>query len=138
ILAVAEGCHFCSESADFYKRIAKAVAGSETHLVVVLPQEVSEGRRYLSGLGVDVADVRKASLDSLGVAGTPTLILVDNSGLVKKVWVGKLSPEGEADVLNSLHQKTALDCTSCSETSAPRRFRIRRFTTHAGILAVDS
>jgi thioredoxin-related protein len=103
VLALSTSCHFCSESADFYRRLAKAgERGSATHLIAVLPQEENQGRRYLDGLGVKVDEVRQVSFDSLGIAGTPTLLLVNGDGDVIKSWVGKLPGEEENEVLNSV------------------------------------
>jgi hypothetical protein len=56
----------------------------------------------LEQLGVSVDEVKQFSLEKIGVSGTPTLLLVDTSGVVKNFWVGKLSPEQEATVLSVL------------------------------------
>jgi hypothetical protein len=100
LLAVSDKCHFCSESAPFYQHLAKE--HGRTRLVAVLPQSVEDGKRYLGGLNVAVDDVMQAPLTSLGIRGTPTLILVDSNGATVKSWVGKLTPDREADVLASL------------------------------------
>jgi len=71
-------------------------------LVAVLPQPVADGQKYLSKLGVSVDEVRQLPLDKIGVQGTPTLILLDASGIVRNSWVGFLPPEAELDVLNTL------------------------------------
>jgi len=102
VLALQEDCHFCSESAAFYQRLSGIATQSGCHLIAVLPQEESEGRKYVAGLGLSIGDVRKVSLYELGVDGTPTLILVDNRGTVKRTWPGKLPPEGEAAVIKAL------------------------------------
>lgn len=110
LLALSKGCHFCSESAPFYRRLAAERAGrSDLRLVAVLPQPVDEGRGYLDELGVSVDEVRQSALGSISVRGTPTLILVDGGGVVKQSWVGKLSVEAEAEVLSHLHAKRAGD-----------------------------
>jgi thiol-disulfide isomerase/thioredoxin len=104
LLVLQKGCHFCSESAPFYQRLARETARkSGVHLVAVLPQDVAEGSKYLNSLGVPIEDVRQAQLDALGVSGTPTLILIDDKGVVMKSWVGKLSGDREAEVLDQLH-----------------------------------
>jgi hypothetical protein len=103
LLVLQSGCHFCTESAPFYQRLARETAqASGVHLVAVLPQDVTEGTKYLNSLGVPILDVRQAQLDSLGVEGTPTLILIDGKGVVTKSWVGKLSGDKEAEVLSQL------------------------------------
>ena len=73
-------------------------------LMAVLPQPVDEGRRYLNNLGVSINDVVQASLGSVGVSGTPTLILIDNNGVVTGSWVGKLSEGEAANVIAQIRQ----------------------------------
>src|SRR4051794_5736116 len=38
VLALQKGCHFCSESAPFYQRLAQASAVKGIQLIAVLPQ----------------------------------------------------------------------------------------------------
>lgn len=100
LLVLSTTCHFCTESGRFYQRLAKGAKGAR--LTAVMPQSVEDGRRYLKGLGVEPDDVRQAALSSLGVDGTPTLILVDDKGVIVNTWVGKLPPDGEREVLLEL------------------------------------
>lgn len=100
ILAISSSCHFCTESAPFYKKLAQNKG--DTRLVALLPQPVEEGREYLERLGVSVDEVRQSSLDQIGVHGTPSLLLVDASGVVKNFWVGRLPPDQESTVLDAL------------------------------------
>jgi len=103
LLVLQKGCHFCTESAPFYQRLVREMAGRENiHLIAVLPQASDESKKYLDDLGVTIAEVKQAQLDSIGVHGTPTLILVNNQGVVITSWVGKLSADGEAEVLRRL------------------------------------
>jgi len=105
LLVLQKGCHFCTESAAFYQRLVRETPGS-VHLVAVLPQAFDESKKYLDGLGVAIEEVKQAELDSVGVHGTPTLILVNNQGVVITSWVGKLNADGEAEVLRRLNEKT--------------------------------
>jgi hypothetical protein len=103
LFALAKGCHFCSESAPFYRRILKEVSSrNDLKVVAVVPGDENEGRTYLGELGLSIADVRKVSMEEIGVPGTPTLILVNSSGIAAAVWIGKLSPESEAEVFGKL------------------------------------
>lgn len=102
ILALEAGCRFCNESAPFYKRIINSVKSNNVKLVAVLPTDIKESRRHLDKLGLEILDVRQASLDSIQVNGTPTLILVNDKGEVENYWVGKLPPDKEAEVINKL------------------------------------
>lgn len=103
VLVLQKDCHFCSESAPFYQRLVQETVGhNDIHLIVALPQGVNEGRQYLNDLGVHINDVKQVSPPSLGVRVTPTLLLVDKTGLVTDVWVGRLPADREAAVLNRL------------------------------------
>jgi len=106
LLVLRKGCHFCAESAPFYQRLAQEAAGKNgAHLVAVLPQEVNEGRQYLSSLSVPIDEVRQAELDTLQVRGTPTLILVSGKGEVIESWAGKLPAEKETEVLRRIEER---------------------------------
>lgn len=100
LLALSTTCHFCTESGPFYQRLVKE--HGDTQLIGLLPQSVVEGHEYLKKLGVEVGEVRQISMSDLGLSGTPTLILVDNKGMVLGSWVGKLSADKEAEVLSKL------------------------------------
>lgn len=101
LLALSTTCHFCTESAPFYQRLVKE---SGVRLIAVVPQDVAEGKLYLNRLGVPIDDIRQMSLDSIGVAGTPTLLLVDDEGRVSGRWVGKLDADREADLLKQVRK----------------------------------
>ena len=103
VLVLQKGCHFCSESAPFYQRLARETNGRPGLAVMaVLPQATDEAKQYLGELNVPVPDVRQAALNSLGVSGTPTLLLVDSQGAVLQAWVGKLPAEQENEVLTKV------------------------------------
>jgi hypothetical protein len=101
VLALQKGCHFCTESAPFYKRLVREAAKhGRTHLVAVLPNSADESQSYLAQLGVSIPEIRQAWLS--GVTGTPTLILVDHKGVVLRVWREELPPEKEQEVLEAI------------------------------------
>ena len=102
VLALSNTCHFCTESADFYRKVVQEHRGKGVQLLAVLPQPEDDARRYLSSLGVEVDGVKQSPLSSIPVSGTPTLILVNGEGAVEEVWVGKLPPEQEREVLARL------------------------------------
>jgi hypothetical protein len=108
LLVLKEDCRFCSASAPFYQRLARETTGrGNLRLVAVLPQPVEDGKRYLSGLGVAVDEVRQASPAALSMGATPTLILTDRNGRVAASWVGQLPPDKENEVLASLRSDKA-------------------------------
>ena len=101
LLALSTDCRYCTESAPFYQRLAQE---KEKHddlgLLAVLPQSIDESQKYLGEHGIKVDAVKQATPGSLNVRGTPTLILVDQTGAVVESWIGKLPPPKEVEVLN--------------------------------------
>jgi thioredoxin-related protein len=106
LLVLSTTCHFCSESAPFYQQLIKECGGN-IRIVAVLPQSVSAGKDYLSRFGISVDDVMQVQFNSLGVRGTPTLIMVDSNGVVTDSWAGKLPNTEEAKVLDRVRQSVA-------------------------------
>jgi hypothetical protein len=103
LMVLSRDCHFCTESAPFYQHLARETAGRpDIHLLALFPQEVEEGKKYLDHLGISVNEIRQAAPSSTGAGGTPTLILVDQHGIVKNSWVGKLSAPEESEILSQL------------------------------------
>lgn len=102
VLALSTGCHFCSESADFYKALVPAAVAKGVHVLAVLPQPAPDGRAYLEKLGVPAPEVLQSSLDAVEVSGTPTLLVLDRQGRIQKAWVGKLRQDQEQQVAASL------------------------------------
>lgn len=100
LLAISSNCRYCTESSDFYRRLLKEA--SDTKVVAVMPQEAGQAKQYLDDHGILLNDIKQLALSSLGVTGTPTLILVDTNGVATGWWVGKLSTSQEAEVLAKL------------------------------------
>jgi len=106
VLALQTGCHFCSESGPFYQQLLRERAEfGSTRFVAVLPQSVQTSTTYLKKLGVAVDEVRQGSLTEIGVRGTPTLLIVNGSGVVSDAWYGRLQRLAEDEVVNQLKAK---------------------------------
>lgn len=103
VLVLQKGCHFCSESAPFYKRLIEKSRGGNVRLLAVLPGKQEESVAYLNELGLTNLEVKQSPLNTLQVGGTPTLILTNDKGEVTNFWVGKLSADKEDEVLNQLN-----------------------------------
>lgn len=102
VMYISSTCHFCKESEPFYKRFLKDTASGEVKFMAVMPQPVEEAKDYLKTSGLQIEDVYNAQLGSIGVTGTPTLLLIDENGIVSEIWKGKLSSDKELEVLNKL------------------------------------
>jgi thioredoxin-related protein len=102
LMAIKKDCRFCSESAEFYRKLTAAAAEKNVQVIALFPHSATDGQEYLKQLNVAVEDKREADFAALNVSGTPTLILTDKNGEIKKFWVGKLPPEREKEVIDSL------------------------------------
>lgn len=102
VLALSTYCHFCTASGDFYKRLQEVATARGVPIVAVLPQPTDEARSYLEKLGVPIAVVKQAPLDSLSVSATPTVMMVNSEGVVTDSWIGQLSSKIEIEVLSRL------------------------------------
>jgi hypothetical protein len=99
VLALQRGCRYCDESALFYRRLHDERSGSEPRMIAAVPGAKNETAKYLKDLGVIVDDIVNVSLSDIHVSVTPTLFLVDRSGRVTNVWVGKLDATKENEVI---------------------------------------
>lgn len=102
LVVLQKGCKYCAESMTFYKTLVQQAPEKGVKVVAVLPGAREESAAYLNEYGVALPEVRQASLNSVNVRGTPTLILVNDKGEVSNSWVGKLPPEREKEVLGQL------------------------------------
>ena len=92
ILALSKHCPYCLESAQFYQQLIKEVKEhSDVHLAAIFTESVPEAKNYLEQMSVSIDDVRQAPLSALGFKGTPTLLVVDETGQIKDLWLGKLT-----------------------------------------------
>lgn len=102
LLVLQVGCRFCSESADFYQTLIQQTKDKGVSVLAVLPQSKEEARKYLDNLQLSNLDTKQAAMSTLDVSGTPTLIVTDDKGQITNVWVGKLAPEKQNEVLSLL------------------------------------
>jgi hypothetical protein len=98
VLVLQKGCIYCEASSAFYRRLRDQRSGSQPRMVAVVPGDKSETARYLSEQGVFVDDIVNVSLSEIQVSFTPTLLLIDRSGNVSDVWIGKLDVRKEMEV----------------------------------------
>ena len=102
VLALNSSCHYCRESAPFYRTLAQArVTGADRDLdMIALFQNDSRATRtFNTQLGLSIRSFSDVALEKLNVVATPTLFLVDRTGRVERAWVGVLTRRQQLDVL---------------------------------------
>lgn len=102
VLALSTNCHFCTDSAEFYQQLIPSAAKAGVRVVAVLPQPIPDTSSYLGKLHVSVQDVVQSPLIAVEVSGTPTILMIDGTGKIRKAWVGKLTPDQEQQVIADL------------------------------------
>jgi thioredoxin-related protein len=104
LIAMSTRCAYCSESVPFYKQITEAkYAHAQLRTAAVFPDSSDEVKQYAQQKQLNAELISGVDLSSLDVSGTPTLILVDSNGTVLNFWVGRLSEEGEQEVLKAVN-----------------------------------
>jgi len=98
VMAIQSSCHFCSESMAFYTELSRR-KGASTRLVVVAPDDPATAKQYVTSHGFSPDAIATSDLPGMKVAGTPTLLLVNPSGVIERVWMGKLTAAREKEVL---------------------------------------
>lgn len=112
LLAVAKDCHYCTESARFYRRLVQGLSEArDLRIIAISPDAPSDCQWYLNTLGISINEVKQVHLSSLGVRNVPTVVVVDRSGIVKNVWIGKLPPKTESEVMRAIGMKDARPTT---------------------------
>ena len=109
VLALRKGCHFCEDSAPFYQRLAaqQQKGGSDSSIVAVFPDSAATVNEVVQSEGLGVQAVAGVPLEKLKISATPTLLLVDRSGIVRNAWIGMLSPRQELEVMRATTAITA-------------------------------
>jgi len=109
VMVLRHDCKYCAASLPFYRDLAKQFSTPESsrrvQLVVVMPDEPDVARDYVDSNKLQVTAVIPLSPDErleLRVRGTPTLLLADKTGRIKKVWTGQLDSSQQDEVRQAL------------------------------------
>jgi hypothetical protein len=106
VFYLSSSCRYCTESGPYYRRlVANNLDSNSFRFIAILPQPTEMSKDYLNRMNLSVNDIFQAELDSIGVVGTPTIMLVNEFGVILNVWTGKLSNDGEREVLSVLSTK---------------------------------
>lgn len=108
LLVLRDGCKYCDASMPFYQRIAevgrKALGRLEVVASCLDPTDVCKAYLTRHNVGVKSVSVRG---ETLKIGGTPTLILIDERGLIEAVWSGQLAPSREDEVLAAIGKRVS-------------------------------
>jgi|SRR5271154_5632642 len=108
VIAVRYGCHYCEASMPFYRRLAEMEKNGrvKAHLLAIFPDKAIIAQDVLTSQQLPAESVPGVSFDALKVSGTPTLILVDQTGKALRVWEGQLPVDKENEVIRAIESST--------------------------------
>lgn len=103
VLFLQTGCNYSDLSKPMYEKIAeKFYEDADRKLLIISPEKDSLFEKYIESFNVPGAGFVKTSFSKLGIDATPTMLLVDNTGVVQEVFKGKLPFKREMELLTSL------------------------------------
>jgi hypothetical protein len=106
VIALSTHCVYCERSAPFYQKLTEIIrqGGGNIETVAVFAQPAADAQAFLSTHSVRMDRVVTVPLSTLGVHATPTVLLVDRSGIVRDGWVGSLNSETQTAVLAAVNK----------------------------------
>jgi len=96
-------CPYCTSSADLYRQLLDEAAKRNVKCIAVLPNSPEDARKYLQYLELPFEKVYTGPIEDNKINGTPTIVFVDESGIVKSVWIGAQT-EREKEMRDTLVQ----------------------------------
>jgi peroxiredoxin len=82
-------CKYCRSIAPLYRQMIEDTANRKNvMLLAVLPDSMEEAKQYLQSLDLPFDNVRSSPLSVFQISLTPSLLLLDDQGIVKGTWVG--------------------------------------------------
>jgi hypothetical protein len=106
LIGIRNGCHFCDEEQPFYQKLIAASKRKNVKIVFLLPDDPTLETDYIRSNNLQNSTVQKSDFSLLHILGTPTILLVGKDHKLRSYWIGKLSPDGESEVLASVNQNS--------------------------------
>ena len=94
-------CPYCTSSASLYRQLVADATKRNVKCVAVFPNSPEEARKYLQYLELPIDNVYTGPLGASKISGTPTVVFVDEGGIVKSVWIGAQT-DREQEMRNKL------------------------------------
>jgi thiol-disulfide isomerase/thioredoxin len=81
-------CPYCTSSAALYRQLMDEAARRKVKCIAVLPNSPEDARKYLHYLELPFESIYTGPVEDSKISGTPTVVFVDQNGIVKSVWIG--------------------------------------------------
>jgi thioredoxin-related protein len=109
LIALSTTCPYCRESVPLYRRILDGQRDAKDNLRVIalFPDHADEVAKYLKENQLTINSISGVDFRSFHIAGTPTMILVNERGEVSDFWTGKLDERETEQFARSLLSEKA-------------------------------
>lgn len=98
VLFTSSKCGYCIASMPLYAKMIQKGA----RIIATTAEDLAVHKAFLSAHGVTPESVRPIADTGLKFKGTPSLLFVDGAGVVRGIWGGQPSPEGEKEILEKV------------------------------------
>ena len=102
LLALRTTCRYCEKQTPFYRQLLSQAQAKNVSVIALFQEELPSARDYLRSEQLDIPNVLRVRLRTLGIAETPTLLVVNPQGDILSKWVGVLPPSTESYILDML------------------------------------
>jgi peroxiredoxin len=95
-------CAYCTSSAPFYKQLIADAGKRNVKCLAILPNSSDEARKYIQYFDLPIENIQTGdSLAAYKITGTPTVLFVNNQGIVRAAWFGA-APDREQEMRDKL------------------------------------
>jgi len=81
-------CPYCTSSAGLYRQLVDDATKRNVKVIAVFPNTLEEARKYLQYTELPIENVYTGPLVDAKISGKPTVLFVDDRGIVRSVWIG--------------------------------------------------
>ncbi|MDP2998630.1 MAG: hypothetical protein Q8N47_14180 [Bryobacterales bacterium] len=96
-------CIACTESQADYVQLLEAAERSEgrVRIIAVLRESVQS----IEGFNARLPSIEIKDFAAYGVFGTPTVVVVDNKGIVRDFWIGRLTKNAKGNLFAIMNRE---------------------------------
>jgi len=108
VLFLRSDCIYCRMSAPFYRRLAilQRDQNARVSVSVVGLDQIEKLKDFLTSERLEVTAIRRLARPLSGLEATPTLMLVDANGIIRRVEIGFLNSSEQETILRELAEET--------------------------------
>ena len=101
VVVVRSDCHFCVESLPFYRELDRRhkIHPGQFSLYVVSNEPVEKLRAFVDNSSMSPDGIATVDFSNIGIPGTPTVAVIDKTGMVKRIFFGKLGDSASRELL---------------------------------------